>query len=213
MAKAPFGMLCADALSERTLKGALSALQPGPIRYRRNHVIACEGDSADYVFLVVGGVIRSCKTFTNGERAVVAFYLTGDLLGCGDEARPLSFEAAADAVVMLIKRPALMRLAASNARLSGFLRTRIGGELNRAQEHATTMSMSAKDRFLTFLEAWLKRSGSPDTVRIPMGYQDIADHLGIKIETLSRTITELGRSGPLTRSSSRRMLRLHRPLQ
>jgi len=29
MAKAPFGMLCADALSERTLKGALSALQPG----------------------------------------------------------------------------------------------------------------------------------------------------------------------------------------
>jgi CRP-like cAMP-binding protein len=71
----PVGCLSTDALSEQTLKSALSALQRGPIRFRRNHVIACEGDSADYVFLVVNGVLRSCKTFQNGNRSVVAFYL------------------------------------------------------------------------------------------------------------------------------------------
>lgn len=66
-----------DLPSEQTLKRALSALQRGPIRFRRNHVFACEGDTAEYIFLVVSGVVRSCKTFQNGEPGVVAFYLAG----------------------------------------------------------------------------------------------------------------------------------------
>jgi len=68
---------------DRTLKPALSALQRGPIHFRRNNVIACEGDTADYIFMVVSGVVRSCKTFRNGTRNVVAFYLPGDLFGVG----------------------------------------------------------------------------------------------------------------------------------
>jgi len=46
----------ADISSVQTLKRALAALRSGPIRFRRNQVIACEGDTADYVFLVVSGV-------------------------------------------------------------------------------------------------------------------------------------------------------------
>src|SRR6185312_5147643 len=127
----------ADLPSEQTLKSALSALQRGPIRFRRNHVIACEGDSADYVFLVVRGVVRSCKSFQNGERAVVAFYLPGDLFGWGDEIRPLSIEAASKAMVMLIKRRGLASLAENNARLAGFVGLVALSELQLAQEHAT----------------------------------------------------------------------------
>jgi len=172
-------------------------------------VIACEGDSADYIFLVVSGVVRSCKTFQNGNRAVVAFYLPGDLFGWGDEICPLSIEAASDAVVMLIKRRGL---AATNARLTDFLRLVVTNELNRAQEHAATIRLSAKDRFLTFLKNWLRRSGTSSSVHLPVGYQDIADHLGIKIETLSRVITELEYSGTLSRIRSRGTLRLRKPL-
>jgi CRP/FNR family transcriptional regulator, nitrogen fixation regulation protein len=208
----PVGVLCADPISERTLKSALAALQRGPIRYRRDHVIACEGEDADYVFLVVNGVVRTCKTFHNGDRAVVAFYLPGDLFGWGDSIRPLSIEAAADATVMLIKRRGLAALAASNSHVADFLRRLVVSELDRAHEHATVISMNAKDRFLAFLRDWLKRSGASGSVRLPMGYQDIADHLGIKIETLSRIITELEHSGALARSSSRGLLRLHQPL-
>jgi CRP/FNR family nitrogen fixation transcriptional regulator len=190
----------------------LSALQRGPIRFRRNHVIACEGDTADYIFLVVSGVVRSCKTFQNGERGVVAFYLSGDLLGWDNETRPLSIEAVSDAIVMLIKRRGLATLAESNTRLAGFLRSGIVRELQRAHKHAATINMSAKDRFLVFLQDWSKRAGTSGCVRLPIGYQDIADHLGIKIETLSRTITELEQSGLLTRSSSRGTLMLQKPL-
>ena len=72
-------------VDDRTLKPALSALQRGPIHFRRNNVIACEGVAANYIFMVVSGVVRSCKTFRNGTRNVVAFYLPGDLFGWDDQ--------------------------------------------------------------------------------------------------------------------------------
>jgi len=200
----------ADLPSKQALKNALAALRSGPIRFRRNQVIACEGDTADYVFLVVSGVVRSCRTFLNGERAVVAFYLPGDLFGWDDETCPFSIEAASDAMVTLIKRRGLATLAESNAPLASFLRSVVLNELQRTQEHAATINMSAKNRLLAFLRDWLRRSGTSGSVRLQMGYQDIADHLGIKIETLSRTITELERSGALARTSSRRGLTLMR---
>jgi CRP/FNR family nitrogen fixation transcriptional regulator len=206
------GALWADLPSEQTLKRALFALQRGPIRFRRNHVIACEGDTADYIFLVVSGVVRRCKTFQNGERSVVAFYLPGNLFGWDNETHPLSIEAASDVMVMFIKRRGLTTLAEGNARLAGFLRSVILDELQRAQQHAATISMSVKGRLLAFLQDWSKRSGTPGRLHLPIGYQDIADHLGIKIETLSRTITELEQSGLLTRSPPRGTLTLRRQL-
>lgn len=197
-----------DVTGEQTLKRALAALRTGPIHFRRNQVIACEGDKADYVFLVVSGVVRSCRTFLNGERAVVAFYLPGDLFGWDDETRQFSIEAASDAMVTLIKRRGLATLAESSPRLANFLRSAVLNEFQRTQEHVVTFKLNAKGRFLAFLQDWLRRSGTSGSVRLQMGHQDIADHLGIKTETLSRTITELERSGALARTSSRRGLTL-----
>ncbi|MGB7278674.1 MAG: helix-turn-helix domain-containing protein, partial [Pseudolabrys sp.] len=45
--------------------------------------------------------------------------------------------------------------------------------------------------------------GRAITIDLPMSHQDIADHLGLTIETLSRTITDLQRSGIVSRSGSR----------
>ena len=202
----------ADLPSKQALKNALSALRTGPIRFRRNQVIACEGDAADYVFFVVSGVVRSCRTFLNGDRAVVAFYLPGDLFGWDNETRPFSIEAASDVMVTLIRRQGLSALAEGNLSLAGYLRSVALYELQRTQEHAATINRSAKNRFLAFLRDWLRRSGASSSIRLPIGYQDIADHLGIKIETLSRTITELERSGTLARTSARGMLTIRKSL-
>jgi CRP/FNR family nitrogen fixation transcriptional regulator len=171
-------------------------------------MIACEGDTDDFIFLVISGVVRSCKIFKTGERAVVAFYLPGDLFGWDNERRPLSVEAASDVMVMFIKRRGLATLAEGNARVAGFLRSVILDELQRPQQHAATITVSAKDRFLAFLQDWSKRSGESGCLHLPIGYQDIADHLGIKIETLSRT--QLEQSGLLARSSPRGTLTLRR---
>jgi CRP/FNR family transcriptional regulator, nitrogen fixation regulation protein len=191
---------------DRTLKPALSALQRGPIHFRRNNVIACEGDTADYIFMVVSGVVRSCKTFRNGTRNVVAFYLPGDLFGWDDQKSTLSAEAATDAMVLFIKRSGLLALAARESRVSSFLLAITTRELRRAQEHGLLMSRSAKCRLAAFLTDLSNRLGKTGSINLPMSHQDIADHLGLTIETLSRNITELERSGVVVRVSPRNLI-------
>jgi CRP/FNR family nitrogen fixation transcriptional regulator len=196
-----------DAFGDkRTLKRALSALQRGPIRFHRDNVIACEGDAADYLFLVVSGVVRHCKTFENGSRNIVAFYLPGDLFGWSDAKHTLSVEAAADAMVLFIKRAGLLSIASQEGRVASFLLANTTNDLQRSYEHSLLMSRSAACRVGTFLADLWRRSGKLKYVDLPVSHQDIADYLGLTIETLSRTITGMERSGVLSRVSTRRLI-------
>jgi CRP/FNR family transcriptional regulator, nitrogen fixation regulation protein len=189
-----------------TLKRALSALQRGPGRFYRDNVIACDGDAADYMFFVVSGVVRSCKVCESGSRNVVAFYLPGDLLGWSDLKHSLSIEAATDTAVLFLKRNALLFLATRDSRVASYLLSATTNQLERAHEHIILKSKSAKYRAATFFtELWV-RLGQPKYLDVPMSYQDIADYLGLTIETLSRSITDLERSGLISRVSSRRLL-------
>src|SRR4029079_4036096 len=103
-------------------------------------------------------------------------------------------------------------LAEGNLSLAGYLRSVALYELQRTQEHAATINRRAQNRVLAFLRDWLRREGASSSIRLPIGYQDIADHLGIKIETLSRTITELERSDTRARPSARGMLTIRKSL-
>ena len=189
--------------SEKALKRTLSALQHGPFRFQSNNILAFEGESNETLFLVLGGVVRSCKTFKNGSRSVVAFYLPGDLFGWPDP--NLSIEAATDAIVLFIKRGPLVSIAAQENRIANFLLDITTNELRRAREHALLMSRDATCRVATFLAEFSKRSKRPKR-DLPMSHQDIADHLGLIIETLSRVITGLERAGSLTRESPRKLI-------
>src|SRR5215475_2002764 len=183
--------------SEKAVRRTLSALQHGPFRFQRNNILAFEGESNEYLFLVLGGVVRSCKTFKNGSRSVVAFYLSGDLFGWPDP--NLSIEAATDAIVLFIKRGPLVSIAAQENRIANFLLDITTNELRRAREHALLMSRDATCRVATFLTEFSKRSKRSNCLDLPMSHQDIADHLGLTIETLSRVITGLERAGSITR--------------
>jgi CRP/FNR family transcriptional regulator, nitrogen fixation regulation protein len=190
--------------TDEVLKRALSALQRGPIHFSRNKIIACEGTPADYIFLVVSGLVRSCKTFRGGSRNIVAFYRPGDLLGVTDlKSYPLSVEAASDARVLFIKRNGLLSIASRESRVASFLLAITTNELRRAQEHALSMRMNATCRLAMFLTDLWMRSGKENYLNLPMSHQDIADHLGLTIETVSRTITGMERSGLVRRISSR----------
>jgi CRP/FNR family nitrogen fixation transcriptional regulator len=196
-----------DAFSnKKALRIALSALQRGPIRFHRNNVIACEGDAADYLFFVVSGVVRHCKTFENGTRNIVAFYLPGDLFGWGDAEHEFSVEAAADAMVMFIKRAGLFSIASQESRVASFLLATTTNDLQRSFEHALLLNKSATCRVGTFLADLWRRSGKLECLELPVSHQDIADYLGLTIETISRTITGMERSGVINRVSPRRLI-------
>lgn len=189
-----------------TLKRALLALQRGPARFYRDNVIACDGDVAEYMFFVVSGVVRSCKVFESGSRNVVAFYLPGDLLGWSDLKHSLSIEAATDTALLFLKRNALLSLATQNSRVASYLLSATTNQLERAHEHVILKSKAARCRVATFFtELWV-RLGQPKYLEVPMSYQDIADYLGLTIETLSRSITDLERSGLISRVSGRKLL-------
>ena len=192
--------------NDKTLKRTLSPLLRVPIRFYRDNVIACEGDAAEHIFFVARGVVRSCKIFKHGVRNIVAFYLPGDLFGWTDLQHSLSIEAATDTEVLFFKRSALLSIALRESRVARFLLAAITNELGCTQEHILLMSKSAKCRLATFLTDLWVRLGNPEYLDVPMSYQDIADHVGLTIETVSRAITDMERSGMVTRVSSRRLL-------
>jgi len=196
---------------QRLVQGTIVALRRGPIRYNRDQVIVCEGDAADYIFLVVDGIVRSCRTFQNGARSIAGFYLPGELFGWTDLKHLLSAEAATNAMVLYLKRSALFDIAARDSRIASFLLAATTNELRRTQEHALLMSRSAKCRVATFLLDLSRRLGTTKYLDLPMSHQDIADHLGLTIETVSRTITELERSEMIARISPRTLVLLNRP--
>jgi CRP/FNR family nitrogen fixation transcriptional regulator len=189
---------------QKLAKRAVLSVRRGPIRYRRNSTIVCEGDPADYIFMVVDGIVRRCKTFQNGTRAIVAFHTPGELFGWTDEGKhALSTEAATDTLVLFFKRSALLSVATRDQKVANFLLTSTMSELRRIQEHSLLINRSAKCRVASFLLDLSTRIDEMPDVDLPMSHQDIADHLGLSIETVSRTITELERACLIERISAR----------
>jgi len=114
-------------------------------------------------------------------------------------------------MVLFIKRSALLSIATRECRVADFLLAITTNELRRAQEYALLMSKDAKCRVATFLTDFWARLGKPNCLDFPMSHQDIADHLGLTIETLSRTITNLEKSGIVLRKPPRNSLLLLNP--
>jgi len=112
--------------------------------------------------------------------------------------------------VLYLKRSALLAVAARDSRIGSFLLAATTNELRRTQEHALLMSRSARCRVATFLLDLSRRLGTAKYLDLPMSHQDIADHLGLTIETVSRTITELERSELIARLSPRTLVLLNR---
>jgi CRP/FNR family nitrogen fixation transcriptional regulator len=193
--------------NQQDVKNGILALRRGPIRYCRDATIACEGDPTEYIFLVVSGVVRSCRTYHDGSRRIVAFHFPGELFGwSGALTHSLSAEAATDTLVLFLKRSALLATAIRDYRVASYLLAATINELRRAQEHSLLLSRLAKCRVATFLIDLSMRMGNPKHLYLPMSHLDIADHLGLKIETVSRTITALERSGSIARASYRTLV-------
>ena len=185
---------------QQTVKNSILALRRGPIRYNRDATIACEGDPTEYIFLVVRGVVRSCRTYKEGSRRIVAFHFPGELFGwSGDLVHSLSAEAATDTLVLFLKRSTLLATAIRDSRIASYLLAATTNELRRVQEYSLLLSRLAKCRVATFLIDLSMRMGNSNYLDLPMSHLDIADHLGLTIETVSRAITALARSGSIAR--------------
>ncbi len=179
--------------------------EPGAMREQRlapGQTLFHDGDEAQHFFEIVSGTVRCCRLSPDGRRQIYRFAGAGDLLGLGGEATH-SYSAEAVGPVVVRRR----RLAALDAAMLGDarLRERVIGAL-REELAAVRLQMvllgqmSAVERVATFLLSLAARAARPGgagsrTIRMPMTRVDIADYLGLTIETVSRKINELKRLG------------------
>jgi CRP/FNR family transcriptional regulator, nitrogen fixation regulation protein len=190
-----------NSLSETLqLMGALMS-------YPRNTEIFGENEAADYVYKVVSGAVRTYKILSDGRRQIGGFYLVGDIFGLqfADE-HVFSAEAITDTKVLVVKRSALTALAGRDAAIAKELFQLTSRELRRMQDRILLLVKSAQERVASFLLEMAERVCANNIVELPMSRQDIADYLGLTIETVSRTLTGLETAAAIEVPSSRRIV-------
>jgi len=185
------------------------AVQPGVlargmfgvgIKFGANTEICGEGEPREYVYQVVKGTVRTQKVLHDGRRKIEGFHFPGDIFGLfpGDifgleeaDVHSLSAEAVVPSTVRATKRRTLIWLASNDRKLAEELLTLALREAARAHRQALMLIMTAQERVGSFLLEMGERIGIGDLVMLPMSRHDIADHLGVTTETVSRTFTIL----------------------
>ncbi|WP_422002736.1 helix-turn-helix domain-containing protein [Reyranella sp.] len=157
-----------------------------------------EGDEAEYFYQVVSGAIRSYKLLSDGRRQIDAFHLPGDFFGleAGAEHR-FSAEALGNASVVAYRRHRLGALIEEDPAFRDRIMSATLRSLERAQDHMLLLGRkTAQEKLASFLLDMAQRiSEDEEHFELPMQRSDIADHLGLTIETVSRTLTQFARSG------------------
>jgi CRP/FNR family transcriptional regulator, nitrogen fixation regulation protein len=166
------------------------------LKFRKGEIIYTQGDPATSWYQVVSGTVRSCLLYADGHRQLTGFHYSGDVFGIDGDQHSSSAEAVTAVVLRRWSHasgapdqpqglPAplgLIQSALSNAQACIFLLGR----------------RTATERVAAFLLATARRIGGRGSLRLPMSRADIADHLGLTIHTVSRTLSELSRRGIIT---------------
>ena len=175
--------------------------------FARDSEIYGESEPAEYLYKVISGTVRTYKVLVDGRRQIGAFHVPGDVFGfeTGEE-HTLSAEAITDCKIAVIKRTALMAIAERDNEVARYMLTLTTRELQRAQAHMLLLVKSAQERVATFLLEMAERVSTRGTVELSMSRQDIADYLGLTIETVSRTLSRLEKTDTIEVSSSRRIV-------
>lgn len=151
-----------------------------------------EGDPADAVYTITSGTIRLQNDLPDGRRQVVGFAVPGDFLGLVlPENHGVSAEAITTATFCRFDRARYMALVDRKPALLKRLHEEASHELGFARDHMMILGRrKAEERVAAFLLRWRDRmatlTGRSATLPLPMGRQDIADYLGLTIETVSR---------------------------
>lgn len=176
------------------------------IRAEREHEIFVQDDPAEYCWRVIGGCVRTVKLMEDGRRAVGEFLVPGDYFGFDDIGTyDLSAEAVGDVTLRRYPRRMVESLAERHSGLAQRLRTMALTNLRTAHDRALSLGRkTAVERIASFVLEMDRRNPPQDgkVLELPMCRTDIADHLGLTVETVCRTLAFLKREGmiAITRS-------------
>lgn len=167
--------------------------------YKKGTEIYGEKDPADYVYQVKIGAVRSYKLLTDGRRQISAFHLVGDVFGLENGgAHRFTAEAVIETTVCLIRRQTLEAAADGDTVVARNLLGMTTSNLEHAENHMVLLGRKTSlERVAAFLLEMDERLTGVRVVALPMSRRDIADYLGLTLETVSRALSRLHQAGVL----------------
>lgn len=176
--------------------------------YCRDEEIYGEGENTEFVYKVGSGAVRTYKLMRDGRRQIGGFHLSGDLFGLDlGERHHLTAEAVTDSKVLVFKRRQVEALVAHNLAAAHELWLMTANHLQHAEKHMLLLGRkTALERLAAFLLEMDVRSGGTGLVELPMLRRDIADYLGLTLETVSRSFSELQCDGVVELDGARHVI-------
>jgi CRP/FNR family transcriptional regulator/CRP/FNR family nitrogen fixation transcriptional regulator len=156
--------------------------------------------------------VISYRLLSDGRRQVTGFHLPGDFLGleAGVE-HATTTEALSRVDALAMERTELAGRAVTDVDLARALWQVTVRAFRRSEDHALLLArQGATERVAAFLLDFADRMGWPEIMDLPMTRQDIADHVGLTIHTVSRTLSQLQAQGMVEARSSRHVRLLQR---
>ena len=178
------------------------------MNFAADRQIYAEGDEARCFYKVVSGTVRTCRFLSDGRRQIDAFHMAGEVFGfeAGADHR-MSAEAVTECTLIAYRRRGLEQMVAQDDRLGRWFFSHAMTCMALAREHSLLLGRgSAAQKISAFLLEIADREASDTIVDLAMSRQDIADYLGLTIETVSRTLSHLERDGVIALPSARRVM-------
>jgi CRP/FNR family nitrogen fixation transcriptional regulator len=168
-------------------------------KYRRGAEIYGEAEPADYIYQVANGAVRSYKLLSDGRRQIGAFHLGGDIFGLENgPAHRFTTEAIIETTVRLMKRCSLEHVAEADVHVALDLLNMTTSNLEHAENHMLLLGRKTSlERVAAFLLEMDRRLSAANVMALPMCRRDIADYLGLTLETVSRALSHLHSMGIL----------------
>jgi len=201
---------CLDPAELEKLRSALTTSH-----FAAGESLIHEGEPAAALFNIVKGTVKLYKLLSDGRRQITGFLVPGDFLGIAlNKTYAYSAEAIEDVHVCRFDRTRFSALLGDLPKLEHRLLEAACTELAAAQDQMLLLGRrTALERVASFLLQWHQRlvaRGTTDKIVLPMSRSDIADFLGLTIETVSRSLTALRRSKVID-LVSRSELVIHHP--
>jgi CRP/FNR family transcriptional regulator, nitrogen fixation regulation protein len=175
--------------------------------YKKDEEVFGEDEPAEYVYEVLSGAVRTYKLLSAVRRQISAFHLPGDVFGLeAGLSHRLAAEAIVDTTVRLVKRSSLEKAAGTDVRVARKLWAITARELTHAEDHMLRLGRkSAMEKVAAFLLEMDRRLPATGLIGLPMCRRDIGDYLGLTLETVSRSLSQLQAKGILGLSGARQI--------
>lgn len=193
--------------------GQLITIAPGlalpglTMTFAADEEIFGQEEAAEFVYKVLSGAVRTSCVRSDGSRHIGDFHLPGDVFGLAAGA---THRACAEAIVTskigLVRRSTLERAAERDGDAARQLWSLTSRELANLQDHLRLLSQKDATRRVGAFLLKLSRRGSSATLELPMSREDIGDHLGLTLETVSRAFGRLTRDQAIALPSARRVV-------